>query len=860
MIAMETISQEYIILDPSQRTLQGRYSALSDSVLVEVQSDAESFEVELPDLRSASNKTFMFKCFGANPVTIRCKEWQKIDNVENDTVVINDGDYVAFTSNGVDNWIKEESIAGSTPIVHNLVGSYHSASGLTAGHFLKATSPTSFGFGAHGLTYSDVGAAPEAHGVTVNYLPYASTSTAWGNSPLAVDTAEIRIMTNDVGLRFTNNVNTKDANIKVNTSNELYIEAPGSGKTVFYNNNGANKIFEIGSNYLAADYKFDSTAEITTTTYFQTKTNGATGKYTLTNNAGNADAGMYLDTSNNLVIEAGGGNKIQFFNNNSVAKIFEIGTNYLNTAYQFQSTLATGTAPFSITSTTLCSNLNADKWDSLDAPANATGALYNNGSGTLSWQQVATGTGTANVIPKWSNTTGGLTNSDVTAITGGAKFGSVVPLRAYHGGYLAWNAVGSGTSWVCETGDDSSSLLIACDYTYSGPSENRLLGEKRAGIFISNAINGAAGGAVYWYKAMTISNDDSSGNLGTIYMQRGLAIGSTPSFTTDELSTASDSLLIQGTASSYVDSGNMQAFDFRIYNMSHGFNVTPTADTYGQIRTIGTGANGVYGGMLLRGVSDDYLVPGLGLLGSVSATAVDSSTGCINLYAAKLSGSSEVAIARDESAISVFNDFASTSRLVNILGSGEIKTTEDGLDGKLSRCLFIGTADKTIANTSTETTLCASSFVGTKTIPANFLQIGKTFRFYLSGYYSTKATTVGSLTFKIKYGSTVIASVVIATGDMELNASNYLWSISGCFTCRTTGATGTIMGQGAFRHQAGAPGTGTDPEHVVAMLNTSAVTIDTTASSALDVTAQWGTANASNTITCTCCQIEEINA
>ncbi|MDI6788510.1 MAG: hypothetical protein QME51_09080, partial [Planctomycetota bacterium] len=34
----------------------------------------------------------------------------------------------------------------------------HSASGLTPGHFMKATGATTFGFAAHGLTYSDVGA------------------------------------------------------------------------------------------------------------------------------------------------------------------------------------------------------------------------------------------------------------------------------------------------------------------------------------------------------------------------------------------------------------------------------------------------------------------------------------------------------------------------------------------------------------------------------------------------------------------------------------------------------------------------------------------------------------------------------
>lgn len=46
------------------------------------------------------------------------------------------------------------------PASHELVGANHTESGLTADHFLKALSATTFGFAAHGLTASDVGADP----------------------------------------------------------------------------------------------------------------------------------------------------------------------------------------------------------------------------------------------------------------------------------------------------------------------------------------------------------------------------------------------------------------------------------------------------------------------------------------------------------------------------------------------------------------------------------------------------------------------------------------------------------------------------------------------------------------------------
>jgi len=56
-----------------------------------------------------------------------------------------------------------------TPTAHNLIDTVnHPVSGLTTGHFLKALSATTYGFAAHGLTYTDVGAAPISG--SVNYI------------------------------------------------------------------------------------------------------------------------------------------------------------------------------------------------------------------------------------------------------------------------------------------------------------------------------------------------------------------------------------------------------------------------------------------------------------------------------------------------------------------------------------------------------------------------------------------------------------------------------------------------------------------------------------------------------------------
>lgn len=65
-----------------------------------------------------------------------------------------------------------------TPTAHVLNSASHTVSGLTTGHFLKATGATSFGFAAHGLTYSDVAAAPTSHAANAATYGYGDTTNA----------------------------------------------------------------------------------------------------------------------------------------------------------------------------------------------------------------------------------------------------------------------------------------------------------------------------------------------------------------------------------------------------------------------------------------------------------------------------------------------------------------------------------------------------------------------------------------------------------------------------------------------------------------------------------------------------------
>lgn len=160
---------------------------------------------------------------------------------------------------------------------------------------------------------------------------------------------------------------------------------------------------------------------------------------------------------------------------------------------------------------------------------------------------------------------------------------------------------------------------------------------------------------------------------------------------------------------------------------------------------------------------------------------------------------------------------------------------------------FTQTASVTVANTVTETTLTGSG-VGTLTIPANTLVAGGTYRIRADGYIADLVTP--TLDLKLKLGSTAIDDTS-ATALVTLTGTSQ-WTYTGNFTCRTTGGSGTVQTQGLFAYF-----NGTTPL-VLNSPNTATTTIDTTASQALTLTVTWGTASASNTITCTNLSLERV--
>ncbi len=164
-----------------------------------------------------------------------------------------------------------------------------------------------------------------------------------------------------------------------------------------------------------------------------------------------------------------------------------------------------------------------------------------------------------------------------------------------------------------------------------------------------------------------------------------------------------------------------------------------------------------------------------------------------------------------------------------------LQTFESGIKQSLVGAIFTQTADTTVANTTTETSIIGTG-IGTISLPGSFFTAGKTINFHVHGYHSSTGNP--TLTVRVKLGSTTVCSGIVTSG----NGSTQGFNIDGLITCRTTGTTGTVSAGGEFSelHSSG---------QTTGLIQTGTTTINTTSSQVLSITVQWGTASAGNTIT-----------
>lgn len=182
-----------------------------------------------------------------------------------------------------------------------------------------------------------------------------------------------------------------------------------------------------------------------------------------------------------------------------------------------------------------------------------------------------------------------------------------------------------------------------------------------------------------------------------------------------------------------------------------------------------------------------------------------------------------------------------------------------GMAGAIPKIIYKskGGSGAAVANTTGAQTLLGGSTIsnGTLTIPANYLKVGKMYRFKANGLFSKGATAGHTLRIRVAFGGTAAYLDTLAITP-AVSITNRYWELEGDVYVYTTGVSGAVSGMGRFSY---ANSNTTPVALLTAPMNRSAgITVDTTASFTIDVTAEWSAASVSNTIQMENFSIEEI--
>lgn len=155
--------------------------------------------------------------------------------------------------------------------------------------------------------------------------------------------------------------------------------------------------------------------------------------------------------------------------------------------------------------------------------------------------------------------------------------------------------------------------------------------------------------------------------------------------------------------------------------------------------------------------------------------------------------------------------------------------------------LFAQTANSTpVTGTTTETSLINGG-VGTLSVPANGFQVGDSFRAVMAGVLN--AANNQTIRIKVKSGSVIL----LDSGLQNItNITNDVFSLNIDFTIRQLGTAGvaSIVSLGAFHYVK----TSNATVQGFAFNVVNSTTFSTIIPNILDITVQWGSTNAGNSI------------
>ena len=177
--------------------------------------------------------------------------------------------------------------------------------------------------------------------------------------------------------------------------------------------------------------------------------------------------------------------------------------------------------------------------------------------------------------------------------------------------------------------------------------------------------------------------------------------------------------------------------------------------------------------------------------------------------------------------------------IAEVLGGGYVTKRVNGNNVNF-RVFAQTTNSTTITATTSELTLIGGG-VGSLTVPANGFQVGDSFRLDMGGVMS--AQNGNTITIRLKSGSVNLGS----SGALTMpGITNQVWYLTTTFTIRAIGAAGvaSIVSLSQFHILKAASGT----QEGFAWNTVNSTTFDTTTSNTLNITAQFSSNNANNSI------------
>jgi len=168
----------------------------------------------------------------------------------------------------------------------------------------------------------------------------------------------------------------------------------------------------------------------------------------------------------------------------------------------------------------------------------------------------------------------------------------------------------------------------------------------------------------------------------------------------------------------------------------------------------------------------------------------------------------------------------------------QLSIRNSGQTENLSASMWKSSAQASFDTTTSETSIISDTGVGTKTLAANRLVAGSQIRIKASGLYSTKASSPGTFTIKVKNGSTTM--LTIAAFNLPASVADQNWWIEATGALSATGSSGTIYWSINFYYN---DGTG---DLKTRTYSADSIVINTTTTNALDITGQFSVSDSNN--------------